>query len=195
MPDGGSDCCANCVFNRLWGSYDDPEREGNRAFGADCVLRGVQPRTPYWTYCDWFLGYSLAARPNPFSGEARNLINRRPSSFRLDEDGVAQLVGRVLAYLAEKKESFPPVMADGLGSRHNYSRIPWDGPNEPSKAWTEGTCNECSSISEPTIHISPPDLGSTLAFCSDSCYLAWWRTRHPDPPDWDGGPRVVAGHP
>lgn len=195
MPDGGSDCCGNCIFNIHWGSYHDPEREGSRELAANCALRGITTHNPFWTYCDWFHGSSLAPTRQPFAREAREIFHNRLSDFRLDPERVRRLVGQVLAYLSEQRESFPPIMANGLGGRGYYGRIPWDGPNEPRAGSAEGTCHECSDVSKWTVRISPTDLSETLSFCSDECYLAWWRTRHPDPPNWDGGPRIVAGRP
>ncbi len=193
MPDGGSDNCANCIFNAHWGSYFDPEREGKRARVAQCVLRGTTTNDPWWTYCDLFHGESLAARNVPFLAEARRVIEERPSAFGLDPEQVLDLVGKVQRYLTENRMSLPPVMANGLGGPGYHGRIPWDGPTAPVARATAGECTTCAAQAESTVRIEPPDVGATLVFCSDACYLAWWRTRHPDPPGWRNGPPVVAG--
>lgn len=195
MPDGGSDNCANCIFNAHWGSYFDPDRNVEPPGVAHCVLRGTTTNDPWWTYCDLFHGTSLAARNVPFLAETRRVIRERPSEFHLDPERVLDLVAKVQRYLTENRMSLPPVMADGLGGRAHYGRIPWDGPTAPVTWAAAGECTTCATPAERTIRIHPPDVGATLVFCSDACYLAWWRTRHPDPPDWRNGPLVVAGRP
>ena len=55
MPDGGSDCCGTCGFNKAMREIGSPSA------GADsdeflrlshCVLRDTNITTPFWTYCD-----------------------------------------------------------------------------------------------------------------------------------------------
>ena len=82
-----------------------------------------------------------------------------------------------------------------MGGRGYYSRIPWDGPNQPLVSGHAGSCFVCTTGAERTVMITPGDLGKTMHFCSDDCYLDWWKTRHPLPPGWGDGPQVVAGRP
>ncbi|BCG47928.1 hypothetical protein GEOBRER4_n2780 [Citrifermentans bremense] len=45
MPNGGSDNCGNCVWNKT---------EGDRTRPCSCELRGARVTNPFWTYCDNF---------------------------------------------------------------------------------------------------------------------------------------------
>jgi hypothetical protein len=193
MPDGGSDCCGNCVFNLHWGSYHDPQREEQRERSAECVLRGIRTESPFWTYCEWFHGESLARLRVQFRHDMEEIFDNRLSPYQLDPARVRALVDKVLAYLSEHRIGFGPVLATGLGGSGYYGRIPWDGPTAPQTAAARAICFECAASTEYVVRISPQDMKETLEFCSDECYLAWWKTRHPDPPDWNGRPPIVAG--
>ncbi len=50
MPNGGSDCCGTCWFNRK-----NEGQKGTDHASADkepyCEIRGVAIRNPFWTYC------------------------------------------------------------------------------------------------------------------------------------------------
>ncbi len=174
MPDGGSDCCGTCVFNRQWGSYHDPELAGRRERFAECALRGIRTDNPFWTYCDWWQG-------GVFRRQAHAIRDQRPQQWRLEPAEVQSLVAKVLQWLSARGESFGPVYADGM-YQNGYQRIPWDGPNEPSSRGTAAfTCYQCERQATDGIQIAPRDLGTTLGFCSNGCYIAWWLTRHPEP--------------
>lgn len=178
MPDGGNDCCGNCVFNSRWGTYHDPALEGLREPRADCVLRGIQTPDPFWTYCDWFHG-------GEFYYDALDIIATRPEPYRLDAGSVQELVRRSLAFLSDSGQPFTPVWANGLGTRRSYTRIPWDGPNRPH-IWLHAVhCHMCGADDERSgIRIEPRDLPEALTFCSDECYTDWWETRHPPSEHW-----------
>ena len=51
MPNGGSDCCGTCWFNRR----NRGEKGYNRADDIDvealCEIRDVLIENPFWTYC------------------------------------------------------------------------------------------------------------------------------------------------
>src|SRR4051794_9493395 len=50
MPNGGSDCCGTCWFNRSNdGSPGDPHGPDRRP--AFCEIRGLPIDNPFWTYC------------------------------------------------------------------------------------------------------------------------------------------------
>lgn len=195
MPDGGSDCCGNCIFNRSWGTFHDPDPARRAEWAIDCTLRGIKGDDAFWTYCEWFHGLSLAAPHIQFYAEVEELLDSRVSPYQLDRDRVQALVDKVLRHLTLERMTFGPVLTNGLGGPGYYGRIPWDGRTVPQTSSTPGKCHGCQSQAQHTIRISPPDLQDQLVFCSDTCYLEWWRTRHPDPPDWKGGPRIVAGRP
>jgi hypothetical protein len=73
MPNGGSDCCGNCSFNRAVQELGSPHRLGEperqRFWDASfCTLRSVRVGNPYWTYCANFThGLAPAALP-PLKG-------------------------------------------------------------------------------------------------------------------------------
>ena len=51
MPNGGSDCCGTCWFNRRnQGERGYPEGR-NRGVAPYCDIRDVAIRNPFWTYC------------------------------------------------------------------------------------------------------------------------------------------------
>ena len=51
MPNGGSDCCGTCWFNRgNHGESGYPERRNTRV-APYCEIRDVAIRNPFWTYC------------------------------------------------------------------------------------------------------------------------------------------------
>ncbi len=51
MPNGGSDCCGTCWFNRRnQGERGYPEGR-DRSVAPYCEIRKVAIRNPFWTYC------------------------------------------------------------------------------------------------------------------------------------------------
>jgi hypothetical protein len=73
MPNGGSDCCGNCVFNRAVQdlgpnpSLDRLQEFWRRSY---CTLRDVDVSNPFYTYCESirFVGQS-AGSANELSPE------------------------------------------------------------------------------------------------------------------------------
>ena len=70
MPNGGSDNCGTCQFNRKnrdWTRENRQEAPGP----AHCVIRDLEIQIPYWTYCanhfyrgqDWRVGDSIPIGP------------------------------------------------------------------------------------------------------------------------------------
>jgi len=56
MPNGGSDCCGECVFNRAiqeLGSLHGKGESDHQVFWGRsyCTLRSVKITEPFWTYC------------------------------------------------------------------------------------------------------------------------------------------------
>lgn len=54
MPNGGSDCCANCRYNRVRQEIEQPASIAEATRFAEksfCTLRGVRITNPFWTYC------------------------------------------------------------------------------------------------------------------------------------------------
>ena len=56
MPNGGSDCCGTCRFNRANAGLDDYgplQREDveNVHEASHCEIRGLDIVNPFWTYC------------------------------------------------------------------------------------------------------------------------------------------------
>lgn len=50
MPNGGSDCCGTCWFNRL--NEGEPRRpDRTKRDNAFCEIRGIAISNPFWTYC------------------------------------------------------------------------------------------------------------------------------------------------
>ncbi len=63
MPNGGSDCCGCCAYNRAiqeaWrGQTDHRERLAEHSY---CILRNVKIAIPFWTYCHNFAGWRVAS--------------------------------------------------------------------------------------------------------------------------------------
>jgi len=53
MPNGGSDCCGNCLHNEAVSQLGRPAPEDTERFFAlsFCNLRSVTVSRPFWTYC------------------------------------------------------------------------------------------------------------------------------------------------
>jgi len=56
MPNGGSDCCANCGFNKAVQEKAKLPPEQKEKFWVlpFCTLRDIKIPNPFWTYCDNF---------------------------------------------------------------------------------------------------------------------------------------------
>jgi hypothetical protein len=56
MPNGGSDCCGNCSFNRAVQEIGQPEQYQFDEFCrlSNCTLRNLKITNPFWTYCNNF---------------------------------------------------------------------------------------------------------------------------------------------
>lgn len=50
MPNGGTDCCGTCWFNRSLGGKRG-SRNFNRAIPSHCEIRALDIPNPFWTYC------------------------------------------------------------------------------------------------------------------------------------------------
>ena len=50
MPNGGTDCCGTCWFNRSLGGKRG-SRNFNRAIPSHCEIRDLDIPNPFWTYC------------------------------------------------------------------------------------------------------------------------------------------------
>ncbi len=58
MPNGGTDCCAKCLYNRAIEENVNPAPEQYELFSklSYCALRDTDISNPFWTYCRNF-GY------------------------------------------------------------------------------------------------------------------------------------------
>lgn len=153
MPDGGSDCCANCAFNKAvqemglsheWAvshgdDYEaldkDRERFGRSAY---CQLRNVDIPQPGWTYC-------------------ANIVHGK---FEPPPPGEVRIAG--------------PIRRSGL-FEGGYARIPWHGDVEP-RVSVSCQCALCGRSTERGIVVS--DAGEQLGFCSNRHYTEWWNAKH-----------------
>ena len=51
MPNGGSDCCGTCWFNRRNRGEKGYDRAQDHDVQAYCEIRDVSIENPFWTYC------------------------------------------------------------------------------------------------------------------------------------------------
>ena len=51
MPNGGSDCCGTCWFNRTNRGRRDWQRHRDQSVPPYCEIRRVAIDDPFWTYC------------------------------------------------------------------------------------------------------------------------------------------------
>ena len=51
MPNGGSDCCGTCWFNRRNRGERDWQKHADRTIEPYCDIRGEAIRDPFYTYC------------------------------------------------------------------------------------------------------------------------------------------------
>ena len=51
MPNGGSDCCGTCWFNRRNRGESGFDAHGNSEDAPHCEIRDVAIPDPFWTYC------------------------------------------------------------------------------------------------------------------------------------------------
>ena len=75
----------------------------------------------------------------------------------------------------EEVEVIGPILASGL--YEGYTRIPWNGANEP-RIYMPCVCAICGRENERGVEID--DDGTTLGFCSNDHYVQWWYARHPE---------------
>jgi hypothetical protein len=83
MPNGGSDCCGTCNFNRKnrgvagYGGRDNPEP-------PHCEIRGFPIRTPFYTYCANHPHHNPDRIQVPigpvYEGEERDVLHPAPDS-------------------------------------------------------------------------------------------------------------------
>jgi hypothetical protein len=76
----------------------------------------------------------------------------------------------------QTRDPIGPVYASGL-YEEGYHRIPWDGAVEPETT-VPGQCGECGTAFEDGIGVAAVE-GAMQIFCSNRCYLRWWRRKHP----------------
>lgn len=50
MPNGGSDCCGTCWFNRANGGRMGSDRHDD-SIPSYCEIRDIEIEDPFWTYC------------------------------------------------------------------------------------------------------------------------------------------------
>lgn len=56
MPNGGTDCCGKCCYNKAVQEMGCPDPQDWDRFWdiSHCTLRDVRISNPFWTYCDNF---------------------------------------------------------------------------------------------------------------------------------------------
>ena len=56
MPNGGSDCCGNCCFNKAVQEMGHPDPDQKERFWeiSHCTVRNLKITNPFWTYCKNF---------------------------------------------------------------------------------------------------------------------------------------------
>lgn len=68
MPNGGSDCCGNCLHNRAVQEGEHPNWAA-RENRAQCTLRHLDITNPFWTYCgNWDDGHRSGTVPTEPAG-------------------------------------------------------------------------------------------------------------------------------
>ena len=51
MPNGGSDCCGTCWFNRTKRGERDWSRRADKSIPPYCEIRDIAIEDPFYTYC------------------------------------------------------------------------------------------------------------------------------------------------
>lgn len=150
MPNGGSDNCLFCRFNRLNKENFDkahdlffqrvPESADPADYISFCTIRNLPIDKPLATYC----------------------LNQRPGGD----------------YFPHGKDfSTTPCDAVYTLGTNGYERIPWNGANAP-RIYVPGTCLVCGIKFEDGIEVDT-DTGVPAQFCCNDHYLAWWKEKHP----------------
>ena len=123
MPNGGSNCCGECYFNKaVWEMLDLSYEQLNEQFDnfcnlSFCTLRQVNITHPFWTYC--------------FNFTPREFINHGTLTVPAQEPQ-----GRISA----------------SGLYEGYAKIPWHGSIEPD-VLVPCTCIICARVTDGGITI------------------------------------------
>jgi len=144
MPNGGSDCCGTCPFNKV-----SPSGEQYHF----CEIRDFKIEIPYWTYCN------NHPRRNPLLLRTPRGPIWAPAYVDLDSKPFSE-------DLKIPPEILPPA-GDAM-----YVRIPYYQNTRPDTD-EAGVCVICGEQCERTISLEPLGEDKKF-FCSTAHYFEWW---------------------
>ncbi len=158
MPNGGSDCCATCLFNGLnKGKSQYPPKNAEKNFF--CEIRQFKIDIPYWTYCN------NHPRRNPLLAT----IPRGPIWAAVNYE----LNCKPLREGVQLPSQLVPPQGDAMSVR-----IPYYGTIRPIQALVE-TCHICGEQSQKSISLTLEETDKKF-FCSVAHYLEWWLKLSPE---------------
>ncbi|MBS7648192.1 MAG: hypothetical protein QW261_09015 [Candidatus Jordarchaeaceae archaeon] len=144
MPNGGSDCCGTCTFNR---ANKDKSQE------PFCEVRNFKIEDPYWTYCN-------------------NHPRRNPLLVRTPRGPVWTAIFAELDSKPFSKElQIPPKLLPPKGDAM-YVRAPFCGGIRPYQDGA-GVCTICGEECMYTVSVEPLNQDKKF-FCSTAHYFEWW---------------------
>ncbi len=144
MPNGGSDCCGTCPFNR---TNKDKSQE------PFCEIRKFRIEKPYWTYCN------NHPRRNPLLSKTP----RGPVWAPIFADYDSKPFSEDLR--------IPPRLLPPIGDAM-YVRVPYYQNTRPIED-ESGDCTICGEKCENTISVEPLNEDKKY-FCSTAHYFEWW---------------------
>lgn len=158
MPNGGSDCCATCLFKRVnkGNSQYPSNKEETYSF---CEIRQFKIGIPHWTYCN------NHPRRNPLLVEVLRGPVWTAVNYELNRKPLREGV-RLPALLV-------PPQGDAMSVR-----IPYYGNIRPIQD-REGTCHICGEHSEESISLTVEETDKKF-FCCVAHYLEWWLASAPE---------------
>jgi hypothetical protein len=165
MPNGGSDCCGTCPFNRVnKGKFQYPPPDAGDFF---CEIRKFKIEDPFWTYCN------NHPRRNPLLVQTLRGPVWAPVPYRLDS--------KPLRGVQIPPELFPP-QGDAM-----YVRIPYYQNARPDADGAE-VCVVCGERHEATISVALSEEDKKF-FCSVAHYFEWWLASAPEATPYRDKPR------
>jgi hypothetical protein len=165
MPNGGSDCCGTCSFNRVnKGKIQYPSPDVGYSF---CEIREFKIEDPFWTYCN------NHPRRNPLLVQTP----RGPVWAPVPYD----LASKPLSGMQIPPELFPP-QGDAM-----YVRIPYYQNARPDADGAE-VCIVCGKSHGATISVTLSEEDKKF-FCSVAHYFEWWLESAPEAAPYRDKPR------
>ena len=161
MPNGGSNCCGECVCNKAVREMSYPYTdESNRFWDLSfCTLRQINITDPFWTYChNWF--------PSGSDRDISEILSQEPIGL-ISKSGLYEGYVKIPWHGSiEPNVSVPCTCV--TCDRTTESGITIEVVDK--------VLGDRITESGTTIKL----VYKVLGFCTNLHYVEWWKTKHPD---------------